>query len=73
MKGLLCSNLERKEEAYEFIKLGLRNDLTSHICKLRTLFNLLVVVDLPHLKLPNQTINKLITRLACLWTFASCR
>ncbi|KAJ1550622.1 N-alpha-acetyltransferase 16, NatA auxiliary subunit, partial [Nowakowskiella sp. JEL0078] len=32
MKGLFLSNLDKKEEAYEFIKKGLKNDLTSHIC-----------------------------------------
>ncbi|KAJ3292600.1 N-alpha-acetyltransferase 16, NatA auxiliary subunit [Borealophlyctis nickersoniae] len=32
MKGLFLSHLERKEEAHEFIKMGLKNDLMSHIC-----------------------------------------
>jgi peptide alpha-N-acetyltransferase len=33
MKGLFLNNLEKKEEGYEFVKKGLRFDLTSHICK----------------------------------------
>ncbi|KNC98047.1 peptide alpha-N-acetyltransferase complex A subunit NAT1 [Spizellomyces punctatus DAOM BR117] len=32
MKGLFLSHLDRKEEGYEFVKKGLRNDLTSHTC-----------------------------------------
>ncbi|KAI9286969.1 NMDA receptor-regulated protein 1-domain-containing protein [Umbelopsis sp. AD052] len=32
MKGLFLNNLEKKEEGYEFVKKGLRFDLTSHIC-----------------------------------------
>ncbi|KAI8816496.1 NMDA receptor-regulated protein 1-domain-containing protein, partial [Fimicolochytrium jonesii] len=32
MKGLFLSHLNRKEEGYEFVKKGLRNDLTSHTC-----------------------------------------
>lgn len=32
MKGLFLSHLDRKEEGYEFVKLGVRNDLASHIC-----------------------------------------
>ncbi|CAG5134319.1 unnamed protein product [Candidula unifasciata] len=32
MKGLTLNCLGRKEEAYEFVKRGLRNDLTSHVC-----------------------------------------
>ncbi|KAJ3043731.1 N-alpha-acetyltransferase 16, NatA auxiliary subunit, partial [Rhizophlyctis rosea] len=32
MKGLFLSNLDRKEEGAECIKLGVRNDMTSHIC-----------------------------------------
>lgn len=33
MKGLFCSHLDRKDEAHEFIKKGIRQDITSHICK----------------------------------------
>ncbi|KAL0091618.1 NMDA receptor-regulated protein 1-domain-containing protein [Phycomyces blakesleeanus] len=32
MKGLFLNNLEKKEEGYEYVKKGLRYDLTSHIC-----------------------------------------
>lgn len=32
MKGLILNCLGRKEEAFEFVKKGLRNDLTSHVC-----------------------------------------
>ncbi|RKP26093.1 NMDA receptor-regulated protein 1-domain-containing protein, partial [Syncephalis pseudoplumigaleata] len=32
MKGLFLSNLERKDEGFEFVRKGLKNDLTSHIC-----------------------------------------
>jgi len=32
MKGLILNCLGRKEEAHEFVKKGLRNDLQSHVC-----------------------------------------
>ncbi|XP_064636632.1 N-alpha-acetyltransferase 15, NatA auxiliary subunit-like [Lineus longissimus] len=32
MKGLTLNCLGRKEEAYEFVRKGLRNDLRSHVC-----------------------------------------
>ncbi|TPX33987.1 hypothetical protein SmJEL517_g03200 [Synchytrium microbalum] len=32
MKGLFCYHLDRKEDGHEYIKKGLKNDLTSHIC-----------------------------------------
>ncbi|KAI8996075.1 NMDA receptor-regulated protein 1-domain-containing protein, partial [Gaertneriomyces semiglobifer] len=32
MKGLFLSYLDRKEEGYDFVKKGLRYDLTSHTC-----------------------------------------
>ena len=32
MKGLVLNCLEKKEEAYELVKLGLRNDMRSHVC-----------------------------------------
>jgi len=32
MKGLLLSCVDRKEEAYELVRLGLKNDLKSHVC-----------------------------------------
>lgn len=32
MKGLTLNCLGRKEEAYEYVRRGLRNDLRSHVC-----------------------------------------
>lgn len=32
MKGLLYNGMEKKEEAYENVRKGLKNDLTSHVC-----------------------------------------
>ncbi|KAK9721134.1 hypothetical protein K7432_003662, partial [Basidiobolus ranarum] len=32
MKGLFLNHLDRKEEAYDFVRKGLRNNLRSHIC-----------------------------------------
>jgi len=32
MKGLVLTNMSRKEEGLELIKKGVRLDLTSHIC-----------------------------------------
>ncbi|CAH1778361.1 unnamed protein product [Owenia fusiformis] len=32
MKGLTLNCMGKKEEAYEFVKKGLRNDLRSHVC-----------------------------------------
>lgn len=32
MKGLTLNCLGRKEEAYEIVRRGLRNDLKSHVC-----------------------------------------
>ncbi|KAL4424899.1 hypothetical protein ABPG77_002122 [Micractinium sp. CCAP 211/92] len=32
MKGLLLNCLDRKEEAYELVKRGVKNDLRSHVC-----------------------------------------
>lgn len=32
MKGLILNCMGKKEEAYEYVKKGLRNDLTSHVC-----------------------------------------
>jgi len=32
MKGLTLNYLGRKDEAYEYVKKGLKNDLTSHVC-----------------------------------------
>jgi len=32
MKGLICNGLEKKEEAYELVRKGLKFDLKSHVC-----------------------------------------
>ncbi|KAF9157176.1 N-alpha-acetyltransferase 16, NatA auxiliary subunit [Mortierella sp. AD010] len=32
LKGLFCNHLDKKEEAYEFVRRGLRLDLKSHVC-----------------------------------------
>lgn len=32
MKGLILNCQERKEEAYEYVRKGLKNDLKSHVC-----------------------------------------
>lgn len=32
MKGLILNCIGKKDEAYEYVKKGLRNDLTSHVC-----------------------------------------
>lgn len=32
LQGLLLNSLERKEEAYELVKRGVKNDLRSHVC-----------------------------------------
>ncbi|KAM3927115.1 LOW QUALITY PROTEIN: N-alpha-acetyltransferase 16, NatA auxiliary subunit-like [Leptodactylus fuscus] len=32
MKGLTLNCLDKKEEAYEFVRKGLRNDVKSHVC-----------------------------------------
>lgn len=32
MKGLILNCLGKKEEAYELVRRGLRNDLKSHVC-----------------------------------------
>ncbi|KAF9088025.1 N-alpha-acetyltransferase 16, NatA auxiliary subunit [Mortierella sp. GBA35] len=32
LKGLFYNHLDKKEEAYEFVKKGLRHDLRSHVC-----------------------------------------
>ena len=33
MKGLFCAHLDRKQEAHDLIKRGIRQDITSAICK----------------------------------------
>ena len=37
MKGLTLNCLGKKEEAYELVRRGLRNDLKSHVCILKHL------------------------------------
>jgi N-alpha-acetyltransferase 15/16, NatA auxiliary subunit len=32
MKGLIFNNMGRKDESYELVKLGLKNDVRSHVC-----------------------------------------
>jgi hypothetical protein len=32
LQGLLLNCLEKKEEAYELVKRGVKNDLRSHVC-----------------------------------------
>jgi hypothetical protein len=32
MKGLLCNCLNRKDEAYQLVKEGVKNNLRSHVC-----------------------------------------
>lgn len=32
MKGLLLSYMGKKEEAFEYVRRGLKNDLRSHVC-----------------------------------------
>ena len=32
MKGLIYNCIDKKEEAYELVKLGLRNVMSSHVC-----------------------------------------
>jgi N-alpha-acetyltransferase 15/16, NatA auxiliary subunit len=32
MKGLIFNNMGKKEESYELVKLGLKNDVRSHVC-----------------------------------------
>lgn len=32
MKGLTLNCLGRKEEAYEYVRRGLKNDIKSHVC-----------------------------------------
>jgi peptide alpha-N-acetyltransferase len=32
MKGLTLNCLNKKDEAYHFVRLGLKNDMTSYVC-----------------------------------------
>ena len=38
MKGLTLNYLGKKEEAYDYVRRGLRNDLKSHVCILDIFF-----------------------------------
>ena len=38
MKGLILNCMGRKEEAYEHVRRGLKNDLKSHVCILFNFF-----------------------------------
>lgn len=51
MKGLTLNCLGKKEEAYELVRRGLRNDLKSHVC---ILFQICLRIGLGCLKLRQQ-------------------
>lgn len=59
MKALTLNSLERKAEAYECIRLGVRNNLRSPVCEepFKRIFNYFI---------NNKTIKK-IGRLARVW------
>ena len=38
MKGLILNCMGRKEEAYEHVRRGLKNDIKSHVCILINFF-----------------------------------
>ena len=38
MKGLILKCMGRKEEAYEHVRRGLKNDIKSHVCILFNFF-----------------------------------
>lgn len=46
MKGLTLNCLGKKEDAYDLVRRGLRNDLKSHVCILCTPYNPVQVVFL---------------------------
>lgn len=48
MKGLTLNCLGKKEEAYELVRRGLRNDLKSHVC---ILFEIYIKIGLGYLEL----------------------
>jgi hypothetical protein len=41
MKGLTLNSLEKKDQAYEWAKLGLKNNISSPICRWNDLVHLL--------------------------------
>ena len=51
MKGLTLNCLGKKEEAYELVRRGLRNDLKSHVC---ILFEIYLTVELGWLEFRQQ-------------------
>ena len=51
MKGLTLNCLGKKEEAYELVRRGLRNDLKSHVC---ILFEIYLRVELGWLEFRQQ-------------------
>lgn len=48
MKGLTLNCLGKKEEAYELVRRGLRNDLKSHVC---ILFEIYIKIGLEYVEL----------------------
>ena len=62
MKGLILNCLGRKEEAYDFVRRGLKNDFKSHVCEsMLTCVGVSVGVSID---------DDIINRLACLWVAA---
>lgn len=49
MKGLTLNCLGKKEEAYEFVRKGLRNDVKSHVCILLQWLSSLILKCIFHL------------------------
>jgi len=45
MKGLILNCMGRKEEAYDLVKKGLKNDLKSHVCILAYFWNYVITVN----------------------------
>lgn len=40
MKGLIMNCVGKKDEAYELVRKGLKNDLKSHVCKYLSIKNI---------------------------------
>lgn len=47
MKGLILNCIGKKEEAYDSVKKGLKNDLTSHVCILATVALPTIIIHTP--------------------------
>lgn len=45
MKGLILNSVGKRDEAFENVRKGLKNDLTSHVC-------ILVCIELTYLIYP---------------------